>query len=322
MVAKQRVALITGVTGQDGAYLARTLLRHGYVVHGTSRSPSPGRTARLSALGVRDRITLHDVDLLDVASLRECLTAAPFTHVFHLAAPSSVARSFDDPAGVVTSITIGMDVLLRLLEQDLPSARLINAASGECFGNVEEPADETSPFCPRSPYAVAKASAHWLVGRSRSRGHHFSSAILFNHELPLRAPEYAIRKIVAGVVAIHRGEADRLELGNLEVVRDWGWAPEYAEALRLIGERDAPGDLVVATGRATSLKDLMIATFDHFDLDWSAHVRISSDLLRPSDIEFSVGNPARIERELGWKAERTGKPLIEGLIEAELAGTA
>jgi GDPmannose 4,6-dehydratase len=318
---RRKLALITGISGQDGAYLAKTLLSHGYEVHGASRSLDPGRTDRLSAVGVLDQVSLHTVNLLDPKSVSDCLLSAPFTHIFNLAALSSVARSFEDPAGTISSIIIGTHNLLQAVEQALPSVRFVNASSGESFGTVHGPADEDHPLLPRSPYGIAKAATHWLTGQGRARGHHFSSAIMFNHESPLRPPTYVTKKIIAGVIGIHRREIDQIILGNLDVVRDWGYAPEYVEALRMMGEYNEARDFVVATGHAFSLTEFVITAFDYFGMDWRKHVRMSPELLRPADIAYSVGNPAEIKRRLGWAASCKGKLLVERLIEAELSGS-
>jgi GDPmannose 4,6-dehydratase len=317
-MAKDRIALITGISGQDGAYLARALLDDGYAVHGTSRSLTTENVARLSSLGVVDRVRLHSLDLLDPAEIASCLAAARFTHIFHLSAQSSVSASYKSPAETIRSITISTANLAGGVASLLPDATFVNASSSEIFGTSDFPMDEGTPFLPRSPYGIAKASAHWLVADWRRRGHRFSSVIMFNHESPLRSRQYVTMKIVTGAVDIYRRQSDSLVLGNLEVVRDWGWAPEYVEAMKRIADEDTAEDYVVATGQPFSLRDFMASAFGCLGLKWQDHVSTSPEFMRQADISRSVGNPAKINRNLGWKAMCAGRGVVERLVAAEL----
>ena len=318
MADSQKTALITGITGQDGAYLARTLLDDGYRVHGTSRRRETADTSRLAAVGALDDVELFSLNLDDLDSVAGLLESEAYTHVFHFAAPSSVAQSFKDPAATINSIVIGTHNLVQAVEKTRPEAILVNTSSSESFGTVSAPADETCPFLPRSPYGIAKATTHWLVDQGRLRGHRFSSAILFNHESPLRPEAFVTRKIVLGAIKVHNKEIDHLDLGNLDVVRDWGWAPEYVQAIRSIAECDEPNDFVIATGEGMELTDFVATAFGCFGLDWKNHVRTAEELLRPADIGYSVGDPGRIRQRLGWTAECRGRRLVERLVEAEL----
>ncbi|SDB37000.1 GDP-mannose 4,6-dehydratase [Bauldia litoralis] len=318
MTIKARTALITGISGQDGAYLARILVDRGYAVHGTSRSLSKANLTNLSRVRVRDDVKLHEVDYRDATQLEIFVGEHNFSHVFHLAAPSSVASSFLDPIGTIDSIVVCTQNLVRAIERSRYKTRFVNACSSECFGDVSEKANETTKFCPVSPYGIAKGAAHRLVERQRASGRWFSSAILFNHESPFRDPTFVTKKIIRGAIDASDGKIDYLELGNLDVVRDWGWAPEYMEAMALMGEQDQPQTFVVATGVHMKLTRFVELAFEYFGLDWTKFVHISPDLMRSADINVSVGDPKKIDLELGWRAKAKGPTLIELLIEAEL----
>ena len=318
MTTTEKTALITGISGQDGAYLARILVDRGYTVHGTSRASNKDNFSNLSSVGVIDDVILHHLDYRDTEKLEEFVRANGFSHVFHLAAPSSVSLSFLDPIGTIESIVVCTQNLIRAIDVSRRETRFVNACSSECFGDVSDKANETTPFRPMSPYGTAKGAAHRLVERQRASGRRSSSAILFNHESPFRESSYVTKKIITGAIDAHHKRIDYLEMGNLDVVRDWGWAPDYMEAMVLIGERDEPDDFVVATGAGMELTRFVELAFGYFGLDWKNFVRTSPEFMRPADIRYSVGDPARIERELGWAATCRESALVERLIRAEL----
>lgn len=315
------IALITGVTGQDGAYLARLLLSKGYVVHGTARDPETASLANLAALGIRQHVTLHPAAVSDFRSIYRIIQGVGPNEVYNLAGQSSVGLSFIEPLETLHSIvdgTVNILEAVRLLGEPI---RIYSAASGECFGNTDPGgATETTSFNPRSPYGVAKAAAHWTVVNYRESYDLFAcSGILFNHESPFRPDRFVTQKIVRGAADIAEGKRDRFELGNLSITRDWGWAPEYVEAMWLMLNRDAPDDFVVATGIASSLEHFVDLAFRQVGLDWRDHVERQESLLRPSDIEYSVGNPEKANRILGWRPQTRMPEVVARLMEAELA---
>lgn len=315
------VALIFGISGQDGAYLAQHLLERGYVVHGTSRDREMSDFANLVRLGIRDRVSLHSCSLSDFRSVMQVMSATMPAEVYNLAGQSSVGLSFEQPVETLHSTMFGaLNVLecLRLLKMP---ARLYNACSSECFGHIAEgAADETTPFHPRSPYGVGKAAAFWAVANYREAyGLYACSGILFNHESPLRPRRFVTRKIIAGVADIAERSADRLRLGNLDVARDWGWAPEYVVAMHAMLQSPGPSDYVIATGETHPLGRFVAEAFACFGLDWRNHVEVDPDLLRPSDIGRSAGSPEKARRELGWQARMRLPDIVAALVEAELA---
>ena len=316
-----RRALICGVSGQDGAYLARLLLDKGYHVTGTSRDAQVASFANLAKLGIRDRVVLESMVLTDFRSTLQTLKKAEPDEVYNLAGQSSVGLSFQQPVETMESISVGVLNLLeaiRFLGRDI---RLYNASSSECFGDTGgNAADEATPFHPRSPYAVAKSAAHWMVVNYRDAyGLHASNGILFNHESPLRPARFVTRKIVAGACAIKRGEARRLQLGNINVSRDWGSADEYVVAMWRMVQLERPADLVIASGRTHSLQEFVITTFEAVGLDWRAHVDVDDSLRRPSDIPYSAGNAAKAAEIIGWRAKSGMREVVEMMVEAEMA---
>lgn len=321
MIAAPNAALIFGISGQDGAYLTRVLLDRGFVVHGTSRDCEMASFANLAQLGVRERVKLHSAVPTDFHSVLQVISAVRPVHIYNLAAQSSVGLSFDQPLETINSIIGGtLNILEAIRVLDL-EARFYNASSSECFGNTGDgPADEATPFRPRSPYGVGKAAAFWAVANYRESYNLFAcSGLLFNHESPLRPARYVTQKIVRGAADIAEGRAERLQLGTLGIARDWGWAPEYVEAMVRMLECDRPEDFVIATGELHTLEDFVARTFDHFGLDWRRHVETDPALRRPSDIQVSVGNPAKAERLLGWRVETPMPAMVERLLEAEIA---
>lgn len=321
MAAKAHpVALILGVSGQDGAYLAKLLLDKGYVVHGTSRDHEASPLRTLAALGIRDRVILHTMSLSDFRSVLTVLQSVHPDELYNLAGQTSVGLSFNLPVETFESISVGTLNILECLRVLKLPVRFYNAASSECFGNTPTPADETTPFHPRSPYAMAKAAAFWAVANYREAyGLHACSGILFNHESPLRPARFVTRKIVAAAVRIAAGGTEKLTLGNIDIRRDWGWAPEYVDAMWRMLQRPNPEDFVIATGAAHSLADFAAAVFKAVGLDWRAHTEIDTRLFRPSEIDLSVGCAEKAERLLGWKAKMDLPAIIAELVAAERA---
>lgn len=314
----RRTALICGISGQDGAYLAQLLLNRGYRVVGTSRDAQSNSFANLRALGIADRVETMSMSHVDFRSVLQAITLAEPDEVYNLAGQSSVGLSFQQPVETLDSIAIGTINLLEALRFTRSEARIYQAGSSECFGNTgDEPANEETPFRPRSPYATAKAAAHWTVANYRDAyGLYACSGILFNHESPLRPERFVTRKIVRGAVRIAR-EGGQLHLGDLSVSRDWGWAPEYVDAMWRMLQQDAPDDYVVATGHSHSLKEFCAAVFAELNLEMEKYVISDPDLRRPSDIAKSLGDPSRASAKLGWRAEYNMGRIVQELVAAE-----
>jgi GDPmannose 4,6-dehydratase len=314
-------ALILGVSGQDGAYLADLLIRRGLDVHGTSRDKEVSGYAGLRRLGIYDRVTLHSAVLSDFRSVVTVLNNVRPALIFNLAAQSSVGLSFEQPVETIDSImhgTINVMEAMRFLALD---AKFYNAASSECFGNTgrEQPADEATRFSPRSPYAVGKAASFWAVANYREAyGLFVCSGLLFNHESPLRPARYVTQKIVRKAVEIASGRGGTIELGPLGIARDWGWAPEYVDAMARMLDLDTPEDFVIATGETHTLEEFVAAVFGCVGLDWREHVVDNPALHRPIDIMYSSGNPSKAARLLGWKAEKNMPGVVNLLVEAEM----
>lgn len=316
-------ALICGISGQDGAYLAKLLLAKGYQVTGTSRDAQVSSFSNLVRLGIREEVTLESMVLTDFRSTLQTLRKAMPDEVYNLAGQSSVGLSFQQPVETMESVALGTLNLLEAIRFLELETRLYNASSSDCFGDTGgQSADEDTPFHPRSPYAVAKAAAHWMVVNYRNAyGLHACNGILFNHESPLRPARFVTRKIVAGACAIKRGETERLQLGNLEISRDWGAAEEYVDAMWRMVQLDQPTDLVIASGRTHSLGEFVAAAFEAVGLDWRAHVDIDDSLRRPSDIPYSAGNASKAQRLIGWKATSGMREVVAMMAEAEMATT-
>lgn len=318
MQARDCTALILGISGQDGAYLADLLLGKGLEVHGTSRDKDGSGFCGLTALGIAERVRLHSTSVADFHSVVSTVRAVRPRYIYNLAAQSSVGLSFEQPVATINSImhgTINVMEAIRFLDLD---ARFYNAASSECFGNTDEPADETAQFRPRSPYAVAKAAAFWAVANYREAyGLYACSGILFNHESPLRSARYVTQKIVRGALDIAEGKSDVLELGALDLSRDWGWAPEYVDAMERMLRQPEPSDFVIATGETRCLEAFVAETFRGVGLQWCDHVRLNDAFRRPTDIRVSRANPSRARRLLGWEAGVRMSGVIERLIVAE-----
>jgi len=317
-----KTALILGISGQDGAYLARFLLGKAYTVFGGSRDAQMQSFTNLAWLGIRDRVTVESVSLNDFRSVLQTLSRIQPDEVYNLAGQSSVALSFEQPVETLESIAFGALNLLEAIRFNGRATKLYNAGSSECFGDLPAgPADETTPFRPRSPYAVAKAAAFWEVANYREAYDLFAcSGILFNHESPLRPERFVTRKVVAAAHRIASGAKERLHLGDLGIARDWGWAPEYVEAMWLMLQQKEPDDYVVATGETHRLQDFVEATFAGLGLDWREHVVSDPEFARPNELRMSQANPAKAHAQLGWKAEYAMPDVVRLMIEAEGKG--
>jgi GDPmannose 4,6-dehydratase len=313
-----KVALICGVTGQDGAYLAQLLLRKNYVVWGTSRDAQGASFRNLHSLGIRDSVKTLSMVPDDFRSVFLALKRSQPDEIYYLAGQSSVGLSFEQPAETMQSIVLGvLNVLEACRLVDHP-VRLYHAGSSECFGDTQgDAADENTPFRPNSPYAVAKASAHWLLDNYRNAyGIHACTGILFNHESPLRPTRFVTQKIISAVRRIAEGSDETLKLGRLDIQRDWGWAPEYVDAMWRILQQDQPQDYVITTGKTHSLEQFVETAFAYFDLDWRRYVEQVPELLRPTDPLLIAGNPAKAHHVLGWQARK----LMPDVVAAMMAG--
>jgi GDPmannose 4,6-dehydratase len=311
-------ALITGVTGQDGSYLAELLLEKGYDVHGIVRRSSTERFDRIEHL--RDRITLHQADLLDHRSLVDALRAAKPEEIYNLAAMSFVAVSWIQPTLTAEFTGVGVTRVLEAVREVCPEARFYQASSSEMFGKVREvPQNEHTPFYPRSPYGVAKVYGHFItVNYRESYGLHATSGILFNHESPRRGLEFVTRKITWHAAAIKLGLADTLQLGNLDAERDWGYAKDYVEAMWLMLQQDDADDYVIATGIAHSVRDCLEIAFDQAGIPVGDHVRIDDSLKRPAEVDQLIGDPTKARDKMGWVPQTKFEQLIRLMVDADL----
>jgi GDPmannose 4,6-dehydratase len=314
-----RTALVTGVSGQDGAYLAKLLLEKGYKVYGTSRDAQVASFRNLQRLNIRDDLRLESVAMNDFRSVIQVLFKAQPDEIYNLAGQSSVGLSFEQPVETQDSIYLGTLNLLEAIRFMGKGIRLYNACSSECFGDLkDEIAVEETPFRPRSPYAVAKSAAFWQVSNYREAYKIFAcSGILFNHESPLRPERFVTKKIVTAARRIARGELRELRLGNIDVQRDWGWAPEYVEAMYLMLQQEKPDDYVIATGETRPLRDFVAAAFQEVGLDWREHVVIDQALLRPTDLTVGRGNATKAATKLGWKAQHHMNDVARMMVTAE-----
>ncbi len=314
----KRRALITGITGQDGSYLAELLLAKGYDVHGMVRRASTEKFDRIEHL--RERITLHQGDLLDHRSLTDTLRASRPDEIYNLAAMSFVAVSWIQPTLTAEFTGVGVTRLLEAMREVCPEARFYQASSSEMFGRVlEMPQNEKTPFYPRSPYGVAKAYGHFItVNYRESYDLHATSGILFNHESERRGLEFVTRKITWHAAAIRLGLRDHVSLGNLDAERDWGYAKDYVEAMWLMLQRDEPTDYVIATGKSNSVRACVEIAFDHVGLAWQDHVRTDPELVRPAEVDHLVGDPTKAREELGWVPKTTFEELIRLMVASDL----
>lgn len=314
-----RRALITGITGQDGSYLAEFLLEQGYEVHGMVRRSSTEKFDRLEH--IRRQLTLHQGDLLDHRSLVDALRAARPDEIYNLAAMSFVAASWVQPTLTAEFSGVGVTRLLEAMREVCPEARFYQASSSEMFGKVREvPQTELTPFYPRSPYGVAKCYGHFItVNYRESYNLHATSGILFNHESPRRGLEFVTRKITWHAAAIRLGVEAELRLGNLDAERDWGFAGDYVRAMWLMLQQDQPDDFVIATGKAHSVRDCLEVAFDHAGLQIDEHVVVDPGLRRPAEVEHLIGDASKAKRQLGWEPKISFEELIRMMVDADLA---
>lgn len=313
-------ALIIGISGQDGAYLAHLLLSKKYEVHGTSRDSEVNTFPALRALAILSRVRVHSMAVRDFRSVMQIVDRVAPDEVYNLGGQSSVGLSFSQPVETFESIAVGTINLLDALRILKRPVRFFNAGSSECFGNTERPANEDTPFHPRSPYATAKSAAHWAVANYRDAYGMFAcSSICANHESPLRPTRFVTRKIVQAAVQIARG-GGCLELGDMNIQRDWGWAPDYVECFWRMLQADKPADYVIASGTTNTLSDFVAEAFDAVSLDWRDHVRVSPELMRPSEISSSRLDPSRVAAELGWRARYRMREIVRLLVDSEKTG--
>jgi GDPmannose 4,6-dehydratase len=313
-----RRALITGITGQDGSYLAELLLGQGYEVHGLVRRSSTPNLERLAA--IQDRIKLHGGDLLDQRSLVDVLQASQPDEIYNLAAMSFVDASWVQPTLTAEFTGIGVTRVLEAMREVIPEARFYQASSSEMFGKVREsPQNESTPFYPRSPYGVAKTYGYFITVNYRESYDLFAcTGILFNHESPRRGLEFVTRRVTRGAAAIKLGLREELTLGNLDARRDWGYAADYVEAIWTMVQQDNPQDYVVGTGREHSVKDLVELAFDHVGLDPERHVRHDPSRLRPAETHHLVADYSKAKRELHWEPRTSFEELVKMMVEADL----
>jgi GDPmannose 4,6-dehydratase len=316
-------ALITGVTGQDGAYLSQLLLEKGYEVFGLLRRSSSGDVIdeRLRWLGISGRVRMMDGNLIDLSSMLRIMHEVKPDEVYNLGAQSFVKTSWNQPllTGQVTAL--GANNMLEALRMAAPNARFYQASSSEMYGLIQEPVqNEKTPFYPRSPYAVAKLYGHWMtVNYRESFGLHASSGILFNHESPLRGIEFVTRKVTDGAARIKLGLARELPMGNMDARRDWGHARDYVKAMWLMLQQETPDDYVVATGRTVTVRDMVRIAFSHVGLNYEEFVKVDPAFMRPAEVDVLLGDASKAKQKLGWSAETTLEAMIQEMVEADLA---
>ncbi len=308
-------ALICGISGQDGCYLAKLLLDRGYEVSGSSRDAQMNPFTNPIKLGIKEKIKFYSTSLTDFRSVLQTIKNTEPEEIYNLSGQTSVGLSFEQPVEAFESINVGTLNLLEAIRFYNPRIKLYNASSSECFGNTFEPATELTPFNPRSPYAAAKAAAHYIVSNYREAYNIFAcSGILFNHDSPLRPERFVTQKIVSSAVRISNGSKEILSLGNIGVIRDWGWAPEYVDAIYQMMHQSRPEDFVIATGESYSLKDFVKETFDQLGLDWEKYCKIDEELIRPADLAVSKADPSKARQILNWNAHKKMKEVIAEMI--------
>ncbi|UFH55967.1 GDP-mannose 4,6-dehydratase [Spirosoma sp. KNUC1025] len=317
-----KTALICGVSGQDGAYLAKLLLDKEYNVYGGSRDAQMSSFRNLARLGIKESVQYVSVSINDFRSVLQALLKIKPDEVYNLAGQSSVGLSFEQPVETLESISVGTLNLLEAIRFSNLPIKFYNAGSSECFGDTgSKIADEITPFRPRSPYGVAKAAAFWQVANYREAYQlHASTGILFNHESPLRPERYVTQKIVSTACRIAKGSKELLTLGNIEIARDWGWASDYVEAMWLMLQQEEAGDYVIATGSTHKLRDFIKVVFDNVGLDWQKYVRIDPAFFRPTDITEGHANPTKAYLELGWKAKKNMEEIAQEMIKEYMSG--
>lgn len=313
-------ALICGVSGQDGAYLSKLLLSKDYKIYGGSRDAQASSFKNLVKLGIKDEIELVSINICDFRSTLQSIMRIRPDEIYNLAGQTSVGLSFEQPVETLESISVGTLNLLEAIRFSGQNIKLYNAGSSECFGDTGDlPANEETAFRPRSPYAVAKATAFWEVANYREAYNLFAcTGILFNHESPLRPARFVTQKIISTAVRIFKGSHEKLVLGNIDIERDWGWAPDYVDAMWLIMQQDEPDDFVISTGTTNSLRTFINTVFEYLGLDADKYVVTNKELMRPTDLKTGHSDPSKAYKKLGWKAKATLQDVIKYMIEAEL----
>lgn len=313
-------ALIVGISGQDGSYLAKLLLEKGFEVFGTSRDAEVTSFSGLKTLGIFEQVKLISMSLIDFRSTMQVILDLKPDYIFNLAGQSSVGLSFMQPVETLESISLGTLNILEVIRFHKLDVKFYNASSSECFGNIKnETADESTPFHPSSPYAVAKSAAYWQVSNYRSAYNLFAcSGILFNHESPLRHERFVTKKIIKAACRISKGSGEKLKLGNISIVRDWGWAPDFVKAMYMILENDKPEDFVIATGKAISLEQFVKIAFEELNLDYKKYIEIDKNLYRPDELMYIKGNPSKAKKILGWEPIFYVEDVIKNMIADEL----
>lgn len=312
-------ALICGVSGQDGSYLAKHLLDKGYHVSGTSRDVAASQFSNLVKLGIKEDVQLLSMAPEDLNTVNRAIRISAPDEIYYLAGQSSVALSFEQPAETIRSITLGLLNVLEACRDINSNIRIYNAGSSECFGDTRgEPANEETRFEPRSSYAVAKSAAFWLIANYREAYQmKCCTGILFNHESPLRPERFVTRKIISSAKRIAKGSDEKLSLGRLDIMRDWGWAPDYVDAMWRMLQQDTMQDFVIATGQSHKLEEFVSLAFGHFDLDWRDHVIMDSRFFRPTDLSISRADPSRAQDILGWRAHYALHDIVRAMALAE-----
>jgi GDPmannose 4,6-dehydratase len=312
-------ALIIGISGQDGTYLAVHLLKIGYEVHGTSRDADLSSFYGLKKMNIYDKVNLYSMSLIDFRSVMQIILQVQPDEIYNLSGQTSVGLSFLQPVETLESISIGTLNILEVLRFHKLATKFYNAGSSECFGDTNgKAANEKTPFNPRSPYAVAKSAAFWQVANYREAYNLFAcSGILFNHESPLRPRRFVTKKIIETVTKIAHGEKIKLRVGNTLIKRDWGWAPEYIEGMYSILQQDRPDDFVIATGKNTTLEEFIKRAFEYFNLDYKEYIEHDNNLTRPTDLTFSLGDPSKAKKILNWSAKYSVDDVIKMMIEDE-----
>lgn len=315
-----KTALITGITGQDGAYLAQLLLKKGYDIHGTYRRISTPNFWRLRALGIMDKINLVSFDLLDQSSMITVIKNIKPDELYNLAAQSFVGASFEQPISTGEISGLGVTRLIDTIKSISPKTKFYQASSSEMYGLAQDiPQTEKTRFYPRSPYAAAKLYAHWItVNYREAYGMYAVGGILFNHESPLRGLEFVTRKITNAIAKIKLGLQKELQLGNLEAKRDWGYAPDYVEAMWLMLQHDKPDDFVVATGETHTVREFADLAFKEAGLNYQDYVKTDPKLMRPSEVDILVGDPSKIKKELGWQPKVTFRELVKIMVKEDM----
>lgn len=313
-------ALITGITGQDGAYLSQFLLNKGYKVYGLMARRSTSTTWRLAFLGIQDQVELIEGDMTDLSSLIRAMEISKATEVYNLAAQSFVGTSWEQPILTAEVTGVGVVNLLEAIRFTNSTAKFYQASTSEMFGLIqEEKQSESTPFYPRSPYGVAKLYGHWItVNYRESFNLHASSGILFNHESPVRGIEFVTRKVTDAVARIKLGKQEELRLGNIDAKRDWGFAGDYVEAMWMMLQQEDADDYVIATGETTTVRDMCNIAFAHVGLNYKEYVIIDPKFYRPAEVEVLLGNPSKAKEKLGWQAKTPLKELIQLMVEADL----